>query len=210
VFLGQIIEQLTTDDYEVYIDKNIFKPLEMYRSYFDDTPYHLQPHKAQSYLRSAGQLRPMRPETNTGITVANGGWNAPLGDLVKYVSFVIGDPARRDVYDGVLKRASLEEMFQPQLPSGGDGSPNSIGLTFFIEPRSGRTLISHSGGQNGFATRWGVDFASRSAYIMAFNTIVVTKTADEPNLGTVMSRVRNALIDNVFPTLEGRRSSAAR
>ena len=41
VFLGQIIERLSGDDYEVYVDKNILKPLEMHRSYFDATPYHL-------------------------------------------------------------------------------------------------------------------------------------------------------------------------
>ncbi|HJU61960.1 MAG TPA: serine hydrolase domain-containing protein, partial [Candidatus Binatia bacterium] len=52
VFLGRIIELLTTDDYEVYIDKNIFSPLEMHRSYFDNTPYYLSRHKAQGYTRS--------------------------------------------------------------------------------------------------------------------------------------------------------------
>jgi CubicO group peptidase (beta-lactamase class C family) len=34
VFLGQIIERLSGDDFEVYIDKNILKPLEMHSSYF--------------------------------------------------------------------------------------------------------------------------------------------------------------------------------
>ena len=38
IYLGRIIELLTHDDYEVYLDKNIFKPLEMHRSYFDTTP----------------------------------------------------------------------------------------------------------------------------------------------------------------------------
>ena len=32
IFLGRIIEKLTGDDYEVYVDKNILKPLEMYRA----------------------------------------------------------------------------------------------------------------------------------------------------------------------------------
>src|SRR4051794_33040557 len=41
IFLGKIIEKLSGDDYEVYIDKNILKPLEIYHSYFDTTPYHL-------------------------------------------------------------------------------------------------------------------------------------------------------------------------
>ena len=35
VFLGQIIERLSGDDFEVYIDKNILKPLGMTNSYFD-------------------------------------------------------------------------------------------------------------------------------------------------------------------------------
>src|SRR5215204_2262600 len=38
IYLGRIIELLSHDDYEVYVDKNIFKSLEMHRSYFDSTP----------------------------------------------------------------------------------------------------------------------------------------------------------------------------
>jgi len=49
IFLGRVIELLSGDDYEVYIDKNIFKPLEMHRSYFDRTPYHLLRHRSASY-----------------------------------------------------------------------------------------------------------------------------------------------------------------
>jgi CubicO group peptidase (beta-lactamase class C family) len=33
IFLGRIIEILAGEDYEVYVDKNIFKPLGMHRSY---------------------------------------------------------------------------------------------------------------------------------------------------------------------------------
>ncbi len=55
VFLGQIIERLTLDDYEVYVDKNILKPLEMYQSYFDATPYHLQKYRSHSYYIENGK-----------------------------------------------------------------------------------------------------------------------------------------------------------
>ena len=59
VFLGRIIELLTTDDYEVYVDKNILRPLEMSRSYFDATPYHLLKHRSHSYWQDeAGKLTP--------------------------------------------------------------------------------------------------------------------------------------------------------
>ena len=57
VFLGQIIERLSGDDYEVYIDKNILKPLGMYASYFDQSPYYLLKHRAAGYLRANGVLK---------------------------------------------------------------------------------------------------------------------------------------------------------
>ena len=52
VFLGQIIERLSGDDFEVYIDKNILKPLGMTASYFDRAPYFLEDHVSASYLRA--------------------------------------------------------------------------------------------------------------------------------------------------------------
>jgi CubicO group peptidase (beta-lactamase class C family) len=115
IFLGRVIETLTKDDYEVYIDKNIFKPLEMYRSYFDATPYHLLKHRSHSYYLQDGKLTPARFDVDTGITVSNGGLNAPLTDMAKYLNFLMGDPRKQEIYDQVLKRASLEEMWQPQV-----------------------------------------------------------------------------------------------
>ena len=55
VFLGQIIERLTGDDFEVYIDKNILMPLGMTRSYFDRAPYFLEPDVSASFLRAGRQ-----------------------------------------------------------------------------------------------------------------------------------------------------------
>jgi len=58
VFLGQIIERLTGDDFEVYIDKNILKPLGMTESYFDRAPYFLESHVSASYLRAGSKRTP--------------------------------------------------------------------------------------------------------------------------------------------------------
>ncbi len=49
VYLGQVIERLSGEDYEVYVDKNILKPLGMHASYFDRTPPHLLRHRSRSY-----------------------------------------------------------------------------------------------------------------------------------------------------------------
>src|SRR5215468_2384905 len=115
IFLGRVIELLTKDDYEVYIDKNIFKPLEMYRSYFDSTPYHLLQYRSHSYYLKDGKLTPGRFDVDTGITVSNGGLNAPLPDMVKYIDFLAGNARKQEIYDLILKRSSLEEMCKPQI-----------------------------------------------------------------------------------------------
>ena len=75
VYLGQVIERLSGEDYEVYIDKNILKPLAMYDSYFDRTPSHLLPHRSHSYTIKDGKRVAAPFDVDTGITVSNGGLN---------------------------------------------------------------------------------------------------------------------------------------
>ena len=175
IFLGRIIEKLTGDDYEVYIDKNILKPLEMYHSYFDATPYHLLKYRSHSYHLQDGKRTEGRFDANTGITVSNGGLNSPVSDMVKYLNFLVGDPQKQAIYDGVLKRASLEEMWRPGLDAGdgADGNPpgqSRIGLIFFVSEINGHTLIGHSGHQNGFFSYIDVDQKSRTASSLVGNT----------------------------------------
>lgn len=47
--LGRIVEVLSGEDIEVYLDKHILKPLGMYRSYFDLTPWHLRAYRSHNY-----------------------------------------------------------------------------------------------------------------------------------------------------------------
>lgn len=49
VYLGQVIERLSGEDYEIYIDKNVLRPLGMHASYFDRTPAYLLKHRSHSY-----------------------------------------------------------------------------------------------------------------------------------------------------------------
>ncbi len=211
IFLGRVIETLTKDDYEVYIDKNIFKPLEMYRSYFDTTPNHLLKHRSHSYWLENGTLRPARFDLDTGITVSNGGLNAPLPDMVKYLNFLISsrDAKQQAIYDGVLERSSLEAMWQPQIkiePAAKDGEQrtDAMGLTYFLEDNFGQHFIGHSGGQNGFISHFYLRPETRTAYIVAFNTHAIPKES-EPDTGQntrVLDReIKDYLFKQVFPAL---------
>ncbi len=208
IFLGRMIELLTGDDYEVYVDKNVFKPLEMYRSYFDATPYHLLKHRSHSYYLKEGKLTPGRFDVDTGITVSNGGLNAPLTDMVKYIGFLMGDPKRQAVYDQVLKRSSLEEMFQPQIniePSAviqpeGQSRKDAMGMTFFIEDNFGQHFIGHSGGQNGFISHFYIRPDTRTAYIIAFNTHATPTEKDSSQDTRKLDReIKDYLFQTIFP-----------
>jgi CubicO group peptidase (beta-lactamase class C family) len=178
IFLGKVIEKLSGDDYEVYIDKNILKPLEMHRSYFDATPYHLLKFRSHSYYIENGKRTEARFDANTGITVSNSGLNSPLSDMIKYLNFLVGDAKRSGTYEVVLKRSTLEEMWQPQLRTDKDANGNSgfttdIGLIYFLDTTLGQRHLGHGGDQNGFISYMDFDPDKRAASVMVFNTNVV-------------------------------------
>lgn len=206
IFLGRIIEILTGDPYEVYIDKNIFKPLGMYKSYFDTTPYHLLPFRSNNYVVEKGVPRANGLDFDTGITVSNSGWNAPITDLGLYVSFLMGDPARQEEYDRILKRSSLEEMWEPRLPmtdpvaESSSKSKDSIGLIFFVSERDGMRVVGHTGSQAAFRSFLYLDPETRTAAVAAFNADGSDKDAvKRPNSEAVLADVREHILDDIFP-----------
>lgn len=197
VFLGQIIERLTGDDYEVYVDKNILRPLEMYRSYFDATPYHLLKYRSHSYYIENGVRTTGRFDADSGITVSNSGLNAPLTDMVKYLNFLIGDENKKEVYDTILKRVSLEEMFRQTIPApldanGNAGFTTGVGLNFFIDERDGEKFLGHGGDQNGFISYLEFNPKKRTASVLVFNTNLILPDGAPPEKDMV-GKLRRAV-----------------
>ncbi|MEQ9100243.1 MAG: serine hydrolase domain-containing protein [Imperialibacter sp.] len=167
IFLGRIIEIITGDDYEVYIDKNVLKPLGMYNSYFDVTPYHLLKYRANNYILLNGRPVANGLDFDTGITTSNGGLNAPISDMLKYLSFLTG------YHDGfeVLKRSTLEELWKKQLPIAEvDGITGSIASSFFLEDFNGMQVIGHTGTQKAFYSFFYIHPGSGTACISITNT----------------------------------------
>lgn len=183
IYLARIIEQLTGDPWETYVQKNIFAPLGLTGSYFGVTPYYLAADRSHNYTMrdSKGEKVPVDngADFDPGITIPNGGWNAPLGELAIYLAFLTnathGDAATQQLYDTVLKRSSFEEMWKPVVPTstGTQTTPDqseSMGLSFFILPRGKTTLIGHTGSQAGFLAFMYFNPANGNAVVAAFNT----------------------------------------
>lgn len=195
VYLGQVIERLSGEDFEVYVDKNILKPLGMHASYFDRTPPHLLPHRSHSYYVRGGKRTAAPFDVDTGVTVSNGGLNAPLPDMAKYAAFLLGDPQRRSEYDLVLKRSSLEEMWQPQIAAGEDFTQGRMaattrsGLSFFIDRSEGIRIIGHNGDQNGFRAYLSLCPDQRMGSLLAFNTETRGVENNPSNRTTAESRI---------------------
>ena len=196
IFLGRIIELFSGDDYEVYIHKNVFMPLGMTRSFFDRAPYYLVAHRSHSYTASDEGSAEQRFDFDSGITVSNGGLNAPLGDMAKYLAFLI------DGNDTILKRSSLEEMAAPQIRArdgeGGSGDDVQAGLSCFVERHGGLELIGHSGDQNGFISHLYVHRPSRTGYIVSFNTDVSSTRDPRHTTRAVDDDLRDLIVRELF------------
>jgi CubicO group peptidase (beta-lactamase class C family) len=200
IYLARVIEQLTGDPWESYVQKNIFSPLNMTHSYFRATPYYLAGDRSHNYtrLRDASGTEVVADngaDFDPGITIPNGGWNAPLGDLALYLAFLTnashGDAATQRLYDTVLKHATLTEMWQPLYPIKQDGSSvgeDAVGLSFFIVQRGPTILVGHTGNQAGFRAFLFLNPATGAGVIAAFNTDSDLPQGDE---SATVQRIRD-------------------
>jgi CubicO group peptidase (beta-lactamase class C family) len=198
IFLGKVIEKVTGDVYEAYIDKNIFRPLGMRRAYFDTTPWGLLRFRSNHYFVEDGEVTPGGLDFNTGITVANGGLNAPVGDMARYLAYLMGSRLEGSDYDAVLSRNSLQEMWRSVVPIGespyGD---SSMGLSFFLYEQDGNQVVGHTGGQRGFISFIYVDPIAKVGAISAFNTLGLDDTG--PNTRRMQTDITTRLLNELFP-----------
>jgi CubicO group peptidase (beta-lactamase class C family) len=202
VFLGEIIERLSGDSFPVYMEKNVLRPLGMSRAYYDRSPYFLLPHRSHSWDIHNGKLAEDPFDFNTGITRSNGGLNAPVGDMLKYLAFLVGDPSQPGRYDAILKRSSLEEMWKPLLPVVPDddfqsrgGASDQVASSFFVHTDGGLRLIGHAGWQNGFRSHFYIDPTTRNGYVVAYNTDAQDA---KQNTRSFDFALRDYLIDHFF------------
>lgn len=211
IYLARVIEQITGDPWDAYVQKNIFAPLGMNRSYFRGTPYFLALHRSHNYYvrRDSTTLDSARlidngADFDPGITSPNGAWNAPVSDLVKYVAFLTNallPGMTRERYDVVLSRASLAEMWKPGLPMSQsyESAPSqSMGLSYFVLDRNGQRMLGHTGSQAGFRSFYYFDPETQTGVIAVFNTTNVAAPA-----ALIQRRMNEAALGLLKPASAG-------
>ncbi len=180
IYLARVIEAITGDAWQSYIYKNVWLPLGITGSYFNLTPWYLAPYRSHNYTvvediayRGREVVIDNGADFNPGVTIPNGGWNAPVSDLAKWVRFLSGAPggaAGQAALDTlVLRRSTLQEMWTPVVPIGNDGL-ESMGLGFFLTRTPAGNLVGHTGEQAGFRSFFYFNPATRMALIGVVNT----------------------------------------
>jgi CubicO group peptidase (beta-lactamase class C family) len=137
-FLGLIIEEVSGQPYEEYVQEHLFAPLGMDDSYYCSESA-IRPGRAHGYDGSQEGLVRKR-YLNHSWPYAAGSLCSTAGDLVRWNQALHGGE--------VLSEASYREMITPQPLE--DGTPVRYAMGLGIDDRGGRRTIAHGGGINGF------------------------------------------------------------
>lgn len=200
IFLGQTIERESGNEFEAYIDANIFELLGMKNAYFDITPWHLLDDRSNNYKIIDGKPVANGLDFNTGITVSNSGLNASVADMAKWVSFLMNAPqSKQAVYKEVLAHQSLQEMWQPQVPVPDSLvlAPVTTGLSFFLYQKNGHKIVGHSGSQKAFRSFIFFDPKANIGLIGVYNTAGGDETGADT--GMILKKVRLKAMEKFFP-----------
>ncbi|MEM8858334.1 MAG: serine hydrolase domain-containing protein [Chloroflexota bacterium] len=134
LLLGLIIEEIAQQPYDVFLEENIFAPLNMTNSGYD----HNLSKVAKGYVgaREADFV-------HMSLPYAAGGLYSSVEDMFKW------DQA---LHNGeLINNDSLSEMFSPHVFAWG-GRSASAGYGWLISEENGRLMYQHDGGIPGFVT----------------------------------------------------------
>lgn len=134
VLLGYLIEKISGETYEKFVQENIFTPLGMKDSGYDSNSA-IIPHRAKGYSPGPGGV------VNTGyidmtVPFSAGGLYSTTEDLLRWEQGLFGGT--------VLSAASLQKMTTPFKQN------YAFGLG--VNTLHGHPIIAHNGGIEGFST----------------------------------------------------------
>jgi CubicO group peptidase (beta-lactamase class C family) len=169
VYLARAMQAITGDPWQGRIYKTLLMPLGMEASYFGVTPPQLRSRRSHNYVVGSGRVDDRGADFDPGITIPNGGWNAPVTDIARWLGFLMGatNPAIQRRHDEILPRAAIEQMWQPVVRVDDE---QEMGLSFFVRHDGERKLVGHTGTQANFRSFFWLDPASRTAVIGVVNT----------------------------------------
>lgn len=131
---GYIVERVSGQNFDDYVENQIFKPLGMTHSTFrQPLPARLAPHMAKGYADVTGKPQPFEMV----IPAPAGSLSASGADMAKFMI------AHLNGGGGILKPETAAQMHNFKAP--GVGPLNSMALGFYEQWVNGRRAIAHGG-----------------------------------------------------------------
>ncbi len=162
--LGAIIEKASGQSYADFVEKNIFAPLGMNHSFYDNTERVIA-------RRVAGYSKKGESFVNCAYLSMTQPYAA--GSLISSVDdLALWDAALYT--DKILKQETLKRAWAPAKLN--DGRPTHYGYGWAINEYQGHRMISHGGGINGFITH-----ARRLPDDKIFVSVLTNRDTGNPN-----------------------------
>jgi len=154
VVLGAIIEHVSGQSYDAYLQEHIFGPLGMSSTgVYPD--FAARPDFATGYQQNpAGDLIPAQP-FHISIGFSAGSVSSTVEDLFRWDQALYTEQ--------ILSRNSVEKMFTPNFDDYGYG--------WLTQTAFGRTAVGHGGGTPGF-TSWLERWPDDSVFVVVFSNNV--------------------------------------
>lgn len=160
---GYVVERVSGEPFDTYVERHIFGPLGMARSTFrQPLPATFEPHMARAYMRASGPPKPYelvnaRPAGSVSTTGA---------DMARYMIAMLdgGRLGDAQVLDPATTRAMFAEQRKHTPPL------NAMALGFYREDRNGRAIVGHAGATEGFYADMHLMLSERVGLFVAMNS----------------------------------------
>ena len=140
ILLGAVIEKVSGLTYEDFVNKNIFGPLGMKRSYYGNTERVISRRIPGYQMGKDGFVN--APYLSMTQPYAAGSLVSSVDDLAVWSDAVFSGK--------LIKKDWLNKAFNPYLLKNGEST--GYGYGWFIANYQGHRIIEHGGGINGFST----------------------------------------------------------
>jgi len=183
---GLIVENISGLPFNDYVQQNIFDPLGMSNSSFEEPlPPALAEHMAASYTVESGSFveKPFEIIANFGPA---GSQSATSPDMVRFAQAILNGGE----LDGnrILQSATVEQMLTPNFAQ--DERTTAMLLGFYETDYNGNRVVGHGGDSKYFHSYLGIDHQNGLAFFVSFTG---------SGGSTVRSMFTTAFYDGFYP-----------
>jgi CubicO group peptidase (beta-lactamase class C family) len=185
---GYIVQRISGRPFHDYVAENIFKPLEMTHSSFDQPlPEPLKGMMSQGYIRASDGPKPFEYV----IPAPAGSLSSSGVDMAHFMIAHLQDGQYGNAR--ILRPETARLMHARQFSM--DPSVPGMCLGFYEEDRNGHRVISHGGDTEQFHSDLHLMADQNLGFFVSYNSL----GRDDPNAGTARTALWHKFLDRYYP-----------